>query len=70
MAWIRLHTKPKICKGKSTDDFNAKEKYHFERSFSRYNNTEDAKYLSGVSKNMTHEIGKFESVRFIESNEI
>ena len=64
--WVRLHYQPKICRNVENCNFTAKQKYYWKRSFERYANTVDGKYLIAAIKHMKPEIGRVDSIRFIE----
>lgn len=59
IGWVRLHKPPKV----RGDD--AKKKYYFDRSYARYCNTEDGKYINSIAPQF--EFGRVDSVRFIET---
>lgn len=63
--WIRLHSLPKQCRYLPQILWGAKEHYYFNQSYIRYRLTLDGMYLDNVGH--TGEIGKIDSVRFIES---
>jgi hypothetical protein len=65
--WIRLHKLPKLCRNVAAENFTAKQRYYYNRSFKRYSYTEDSIYLNRVIKSMKPEIGRVDRVRFIES---
>jgi hypothetical protein len=68
-SFIRVHTAPKICKNKDKFLWGAKEHWKYDNSYDRYQKTDDGKYIASTAAIVLQqqEIGRYESVRFIET---
>ena len=66
--WVKLHKPPKLCRGDSKE-WNAKQHYYFNRSYDRYQMTEDGKQVAEMAKKAFSQgrMGRIENVSFVES---
>lgn len=62
--WARLHTAPKQCGRILFAEMTARQKYYYLRSFERWHQTEDGKYLASLQP-LKPEIGRIDDVRLI-----
>ena len=75
MSWVRFHTPPKVGGLRSRlwtlDDLTPKERYYYERSRARYEQTEDGRIISeGASAALqAGVIGRIEGFTFIETED-
>lgn len=48
MSWLRLHSKPKMCRNSDRDNWTPKQRYKNDCSFRRYSSTEDGLRVNSV----------------------
>ncbi len=66
--WIKLHKPPNLCRGDS-DEWSAKQHYYFNRSYDRYQMTEDGKRVAEIASKVFSQgrMGRIENISFVES---
>ena len=62
--WIMLHTPPKLCRG-DRDEWDARQRYIFERSYRRYQQTDDGKRVAEMAPKVLSQgsLGRIEGFR-------
>lgn len=67
--FIRLHTKPKICRDTDSSTWTSKQDYYFNRSYGRYLLTDEGIRVSLMAYHAARatEIGRYEECRIIYS---
>jgi len=66
--WIKLHKPPRLCRG-DPDEWSAKQRYYYKRSYDRYQLTEDGKRVAEIAPKALSQggIGRIENVSYMVS---